>query len=108
VAASGARGPSVTPVRAAASIAHLMTQDMDANVRRHGVLLVLQRMLGQTASPERLKQLRDVGPEEAADRRIANPDEAVFTGLYLVNAAQRRVSNSASITQKSAYLRAHV
>jgi len=80
---------------------------MDANVRRHGVLLVLQRMLGQTASPERLKQLLDVVPEEAADRRIANPDEAVFTGLYLVNAAQRRGSNSASITQESAYLRAH-
>jgi hypothetical protein len=65
-------------------------------------------MLGQTASPERLKQLLDVVPEEATGRRIANLDEATFRGLYLGNAAQRRVSGSASIAQESAYLRSHV
>jgi hypothetical protein len=70
--------------------------------------MVLIQMLGQTASPERLRQVAEVVPEEATLKRIPNSDEATFRGMYLVNAAERRIAGKRSIAQEHSYLRAHV
>ncbi len=96
------------PSYAAASVAHLMTQDIPPDMRRRGVLLVLIRMMGQRATPERLNQLMEVVPEEAVAKRIAKPEEATFRGLYLVNAAERRIAGKRTIGQEHAYLTNHI
>jgi hypothetical protein len=70
--------------------------------------MVLIRMLGQRANAERLRQVAEVVPEEATRKRIANAEEATFRGLYLVNAAERRVAGKGSIAQEHSYLSAHV
>src|SRR3712207_3339079 len=84
-----------------------MTQDIPPDMRRRGVLLVLIRMMGQRATPERLDQLMEVVPEEAVAKRIARPEEATFRGLYLVNAAERRIAGQRTIGQETAYRRPH-
>ena len=72
------------------------------------VLLVLIRMIGQRATPERLRQHMEVVPEEATNRGIRNPEKDTFRGLHLVNAAERRIAGERTIAWESAYLMAHV
>jgi hypothetical protein len=90
------------PSYAAASVAHLMTRDIPPDMRRRGVLLVLIQYMGQRATPERLNQLMEVVPEEATARRIAKPEEATFRGLYLVNAAERRIAAKRTLGKRAA------
>jgi SPP1 gp7 family putative phage head morphogenesis protein len=95
--------------RAVASIAALVhDKDLDAEKRRHGVILVLHRLTNRTPSRETVQQVLDVVPEEATRIRISNPQEAVFRAMYLVNAMKRKVENSAAIAQENHYLKLHV
>ncbi len=96
------------PSYAAASVAHLMTRDIPPDMRRRGVLLVLIQYMGQRVTPERMNQLMEVVPEEAVAKRIARPEEATFRGLYLVNAAERRIAGKRTIGQEHAYLTNHI
>ena len=85
-----------------------MTRDIPPDMRRRGVLLVLIQYMGQRATPERLNQLMEVVPEEATAKRFAKPDEATFRGLYLVNAAERRIAAKRTLGQESSYLASHI
>ena len=97
-----------TASQSAASVAHLMMQNITPQMRWYGTMLVLIRHMGQRATPERLNQLKEVVPEDATARRITKPEEATFRGLYLVNAAERRIAGKRTIAQENAYLVAHV